>query len=95
MTAIGILTLHFLLPGCTSLKEKRGRIKPVLAHLHREYNLATAEVDLQDRWQEAVLAVVTLSNDSAQVQRVLQSGLDYCSRGFADLELLDHRIEML
>jgi uncharacterized protein len=36
---IGQLTIYLHLPGCASLKEKRGRLKPLLARLHREFNL--------------------------------------------------------
>jgi uncharacterized protein YlxP (DUF503 family) len=54
--AVGLLTLHFHLPGCASLKEKRSRIKPILARLHREFNVSAAELARQDAWQEAVLA---------------------------------------
>jgi len=34
------LTLELHLPGCSSLKEKRGRLKPVLTALHREFNVS-------------------------------------------------------
>ncbi|MBA4379619.1 MAG: DUF503 domain-containing protein, partial [Anaerolinea sp.] len=34
---IGLLTLHLHLPACASLKEKRGRLKPLIHRLHREF----------------------------------------------------------
>jgi hypothetical protein len=52
---IATLTIHLHLPGCASLKEKRGRIKPLIARLHREFNVSVAEMGLQDKWQEAVI----------------------------------------
>ncbi len=45
---ISALTLELHLPGCDSLKEKRGRIKPLLAGLHRQYNVSAAEIERQD-----------------------------------------------
>ena len=72
---VGILTLSLFLPGCTSLKQKRGLVKPFLARLHREFNISAAEIDFQDRWREAVVGIAVLSNESAQVQRVLQAVL--------------------
>jgi len=33
---IATLTIHLHLPACASLKEKRGRIQPLIARLHRE-----------------------------------------------------------
>jgi hypothetical protein len=93
--SIGLLTLHVVLPGCTSLKEKRSRIKPVLARLHREFNVSAAEVDRMDMWQEAVLACVMVSNDHDYTQRALQSVKDYLPGHYPDLEILDYHIELI
>ena len=60
---VGILTLHLHLPGCASLKEKRGRIKPLLARLHRQFNLSVAELGLQDKWQETIISCGMVGND--------------------------------
>jgi uncharacterized protein len=93
--AIGLLTLHLHIPGCSSLKEKRSKIKPVLARLHREFNVATAELDLQDVWQSALIGCVTLSSDTAQNQRLLQQVLEFTERNWPDLPVVDHRIETI
>ncbi|MCH7481016.1 MAG: DUF503 family protein, partial [Chloroflexi bacterium] len=37
---VGILKLHIHLAGCSSLKEKRGRLKPLLTRLRREFNIS-------------------------------------------------------
>jgi len=92
---IGVLTLHLHLPGCTSLKEKRGRIKPVLSRLHREYNLATAEIDLQDQWQNAVIAAVTVSNDATHARQMLQTVVDFMMIHSVDIEVVDNQIELI
>jgi uncharacterized protein len=92
---IGVLSLHLFLAGCTSLKEKRSRIQPILARLHREFNLSTAEVDYQDRWREALLACAVISNDAAQCQRVLQTVLEFTDKHFPDAEIADHHVEMI
>ncbi len=92
---IGLLTLHLHLPGCASLKEKRSKIKPILARLHREFNVATAELDLQDVWQSALIGCVTLSSDAAQNQRLLQQVLEFTERNWPDLPVEDHRIELI
>lgn len=92
---VGVLSIHIRLPGCTSLKEKRGRIKPVLARLHREFNVSAVEMDLQDHWQEALLACAALSNDRVQVQRLLQKALEDVHDHFMDIEVVDHHIELI
>lgn len=92
---VGLLTLHLHLPGCASLKEKRGKIKPILTRLHREFNVSTAEVDLQDVWQDTVIGCATISSDAAQNQRLLQQVVDFTERNWPDLMLVDHRIELI
>jgi uncharacterized protein len=93
--SIGLLTLHLLLPGVTSLKEKRGRLKPVLARLHREFNVSAAEIDKQDAWREAVLACAVVSNDPNHNQRVLQNIISYLESNWPDLNILNDKIELI
>jgi uncharacterized protein YlxP (DUF503 family) len=90
-----VLTLHIQIPGCKSLKEKRSAIQPVLLRLRREFNLSTAEVDLQDTWGEAVLACALVSNDATFARRALQKALDYTARTWPELVLVDTPIEFI
>ncbi len=92
---IGLLTLHLHLPGCSSLKEKRGIIKPILTRLRREFNVAAAELDLQDVWQDTLIGCVTLSSDSVQNQRLLQQVVDFTEQNWPNLTLVDHHIERI
>ncbi|HEX2981132.1 MAG TPA: DUF503 domain-containing protein [Anaerolineaceae bacterium] len=92
--AVGLLTLHFHLPGCASLKEKRSRIKPILARLHREFNVSAAELARQDAWQEAVLACALVSNDAAFAQKALQEVVAFVERTWPDEPLIDEKIEV-
>ncbi len=93
---VGLLTLHCLLPGCTSLKEKRGRIKPILARLHREFNLSTAETGHQDAWQEAELSFAVVSSDAVNIERVLQQAASYVEAGWPDdCVVLDQKLEII
>jgi uncharacterized protein YlxP (DUF503 family) len=93
--AIGLLTLHIYLPGCTSLKGKRSRLKPLLARLHREFNISAAEMELQDSWQESILACALVSNDSVHVQRSLQRIRHWIETNWPDITLLDEQIEII
>ena len=93
--SIGLLTLHLRLPGCSSLKEKRGRLKPLLARLHREYNISAAEVDLLDKWQETLIACAVVSNDTRQNQRLLQHIIDWVERDWPDVDMIAEQMEMI
>jgi len=92
---VGILTLHLLIPGCASLKEKRGRLKPLLARLHRQFNLSVAELDLQDKWQETVIACGMLGNDRVHLEQSLQAILRWLEANWQDMQLIDDKIELL
>ncbi len=92
---VGILTLHILLPGCTSLKEKRGRLKPLLARLHKEFNLSAAEMDLQDKWREAVLACAMVGNNRVHLEQSLQAVTKWVEQNWQDVELYEEHLELL
>ena len=92
---IGTLTIHLHLPACSSLKEKRGRIKPLIARLHREFNISVAEMDLQDKWQEAVIACAIVGNDASQIQRSLQSVEKWVEANWPDGQIVDQKLELI
>jgi len=91
---IGVLTIHLLFPGCQSLKDKRGKIKPVLARLHREFNVSAAEIDLLDMWQETVLACSLVSNNNVYTQNALQTILAFIESHWPDYQIIDQQIEL-
>jgi uncharacterized protein YlxP (DUF503 family) len=92
---VGILTIHLHLPGCASLKEKRGRLKPLLNRLHREFNVSVAEMDRQDMWQEAVIACALVNSDRAQIQRSLQRVEKWVKGNWPDGDVIDEKIEII
>jgi len=92
---VGLLNIHLQLPGCTSLKQKRSLIKPVLSRLHREFNISTAEIGLNDHWQEAVICCALVSNDSKHTLKALQTVLLFVESHFPNLNILDHNIETI
>lgn len=93
--SIGILTLDLHLPGCTSLKEKRSRLSPLIARLRREFNISVAEVDRLDAWQEAVIVCALVSNSPAHTQRSLQVIIDWIEKNWPDIHLTNDQLEIL
>jgi uncharacterized protein YlxP (DUF503 family) len=91
---IGACRLQLHLPGCGSLKEKRARLKPLLARLHREFNVAAAEVDLHDVWQSAALAIVAVSTDAAHVQSALSHIVSWVEHNRPEVEVVDAQFEL-
>lgn len=95
MPATGLLLLRLQLPGCASLKEKRGRLKPLLARLHKRFNVSAAEVDHLDAWGDALLACALVSNDPAHARRALQAVEHWVEDEWRDVQVVDAQIEML
>ena len=92
---VAILTIHIHLPTCASLKEKRGRIKPLLARLHREFNVSAAETDLQDTWQEAVLTCAMVGNERGFLESALQNVARWVEGNWTDGDVIEQRIEVI
>src|SRR2546423_11660959 len=44
-------------PASRSLKAKRAAVRPIIDTLRHRYHVSVAEVDHQDRWQRAAIAV--------------------------------------
>jgi hypothetical protein len=70
---IGLLTLELFFSQSESLKDKRRLLKSIIDQTKSRFNVSVAEAGEQDRWQISLLAVVTVSNDSAYVSRILSS----------------------
>lgn len=91
---LGQLTIHLRLPACSSLKEKRGRLKPLLARLHKEFNVSVAEMDLQDKWTESIIACALVNSDAVVVRQSLQSVAKWVEANWTDGDVIDQKIEI-
>ena len=89
-----ILTFHLRLTGCSSLKEKRSIVKPIIARLHKEFNLSAAEVDLQDHWQETVITCAMAGSDRVFLERAMHEVLAFTARQWPDLPIFAETLEI-
>lgn len=92
---LATLTIHLHLPTCASLKEKRGRIKPLISRLHREFNISVAEMDLQDKWDETIITCAMVGNDHAFLQSALQNVAKWVEANWSDGDVWDSKIEII
>jgi hypothetical protein len=92
---IAILTIHLHLPACASLKEKRGRLKPLISRLHREFNVSVAEMDLQDKWDEAIIACAMVNSDTVILKQSLQSVAKWVEANWTDGDVIEEKIEII
>jgi uncharacterized protein YlxP (DUF503 family) len=70
---VAIQTWELHLPGCHSLKEKRGVLKPLTIGLRRSLNVSVAETDHQDLWQRAEIACAVVGTDRGVVEETLRA----------------------
>lgn len=92
---VGLCTIELQVPGSGSLKEKRRVIKSVTARVRREFNVSIAEVDHQDSWQLATLAVACVSTDAGYAHGLLEHVVRYIDKGHFHLVLLDYETELI
>ncbi len=92
---LAVLTIHLHLPTCASLKEKRGRLKPLLARLHREFNVSAAEMGLNDRWQEAVIACAMVGNERGHLESALRTVSKWVKANWPDGQVLEEKMEIV
>ena len=70
---VGIQVWELHLPGCHSLKEKRGTLKPLTAALRQRLNLSVAETGHQDLWQRAEIACAVVGTARSVVEETLRA----------------------
>lgn len=91
---IGLLTLDLLFPGARSLKDKRRALRSLETRLRNRFNVAVAEVEHQDLWQRARLAIVSVNTDHVHLEHTLQSALSE-AEGAREIQVLDAQTEVL
>ena len=95
MASVGLLTIELYVPGVTSLKEKRGVVKPLIARLRNDFNVSVAEIEDQDQLGHTVLGVACVSASPDYVHGLLTRVAEAVSEWRLDAELVDYHIELL
>lgn len=90
---VAVCTIKLSLEGVGSLKEKRSIVKSVLARLPKQFNVAVAEVDAQDVWQTAVVALVTVGNDQGYLHGLLEKAVAWIEEQRPDAPIDTYSIE--
>jgi uncharacterized protein YlxP (DUF503 family) len=83
---ISLLTIELLVPWARSLKDKRSAVRGLKDRLRSRFNASVAEVDYQDKWQRAVLAVCLLGNDKRQLESDMSRVRQVCEEA-QDLQI--------
>jgi len=84
--SVGLLLLDCYIPESQSLKDKRRILSSLSERLRRQFNIAVAEVEYQDQWQRARLAVVLVNTNWRMLQSSVSKLTEYVDR--------DRRVEI-
>lgn len=90
--ALGLVELH--LPDVDSLKGKRHVLKGLKEKVRARFEVSVAEVDHQDVWQRATLAVAYVSADARHANTVISKAMDFIEDNVAG-RVLDTSVEIL
>jgi uncharacterized protein YlxP (DUF503 family) len=90
--ALGTVELH--LPDVDSLKGKRHVLKGLKERVRARFEVAVAEVDHQDVWQRATLAVACVSHDARHANEVVSKAMDFIEDN-VDGRVIDLSVEIL
>jgi uncharacterized protein YlxP (DUF503 family) len=81
-----LLTIELMIPWARSLKDKRSAVRGLKDRLRARFNASVAEVDHQDKWQRATLAVCVVDSDRRKLQATM-SRVRLLSEDAQDLQI--------
>jgi uncharacterized protein YlxP (DUF503 family) len=82
------------IPGSRSLKQKRHVISSLTSAIRQRFHVSVAEVDHQDLWQRAAIAVAAVGADQHHLRRVMHEVEKLVDR-WAETEVIDRELELL
>jgi uncharacterized protein YlxP (DUF503 family) len=88
---VGVLQVELSIPSADSLKAKRMVLRSLKDRIRKNFNVSIAEVEDNDQWQSAVLAVAMVSNDKRFANQVLSKTVDFIESS-RDLVVDDYQL---
>lgn len=82
------LVVDIRILGAQSLKDRRAVVRTLCDGARNRFAVAAADVGVQDRWQRAQLAFVTVGSDGNVVAQVIDS-VERFVWSFPELEVLE------
>lgn len=74
---IGVCRVVLSIDEAFSLKEKRHIVKSIIERLKSRYNASIAEVDLNDKWKNAVIGIACISNEAGHVDSMMSNIVNF------------------
>jgi len=91
---VGVCQLRMIINGVSSLKEKRGVARRIIARVKNKFPVSIAEVEDNDLWQSLVIGFCMVGNDRSFVNSWLDKTIDFIENLYL-AEIVDRRIEIM
>jgi uncharacterized protein YlxP (DUF503 family) len=91
---VGVLSIEILIPGSSSLKDKRMVLNRIKDRVRAKYNVSVAEVDFQDKWQRAALGFAQVGNNKKIVEESLNTIFRQLDQD-DHFEIINYQLEVL
>jgi Uncharacterized protein conserved in bacteria len=66
-----------------------------MARLHKEFNVSSAEMELQDKWQETIIACGMVGNDRVHLEQSLQAVARWVESNWLDMQVVIENLELI
>ncbi|NPA53168.1 MAG: DUF503 domain-containing protein [Aquificae bacterium] len=84
---IGSIVFDIYIPHSGSLKEKRMIIRSLKEKLKKKFNVSVSEVGDVEKWQTAQVAVVTVTPDKNQTEKVIQNIINFVETNYPEIHI--------
>ncbi len=91
---IGILRLELFIHDSNSLKAKRMVLHSLKARLRNSFNVAVTQIDDEDKWQKASLAIVGVEKNRQTMNSALSRIVNFIE-GLGQISLINYEIELI
>jgi hypothetical protein len=91
---VGALAFELHLPDVHSLKEKRAVVRPIVDGARHRFAVSAAEVDHQDLWHRATLAMAVVSGTESHARDVLDA-VERFVWSFPEVEIVDAQLRWM
>ena len=91
---IGILKVVLFIHDSNSLKAKRIVLHSLKAKLRNSFNLAVTQIDDEDKWQKATLAIVGVEKDRRNMDSILSRTVSFIENT-PSINLINYETEMI
>ena len=92
---VGAARITLRIPHSRSLKDKRRVSASLRGRVQSKFNVAIAEVEMNDAWQTLTLGIVCVSNSAVHAARMLDRVVEFIESERPDAELIDREAEVI